>query len=485
VGVTLPGAPGVVAGSNGSIAWGHTNVTGDFLDWIDLVPDPADPNRYLTAAGSEAFGSVTHTIEVAGRAPTTLTRRTTRWGVVTDGDDERPDRVMLWTALDPARHTFGILDLFEADTLERGLDIAARWLGPPQNVVIASADGRIGWTISGAIPVREGFQGDASACSDTLDRAWIGDLAPQDKPRVIDPPAGFLVTANSRTVGGAAGDRIGSNWALGVRSHRIAEVLAAAEATDERAMLDLQLDTDGGWLELYRELALGALGDDPPSDLARAREILEAWNGTADADQPGHALVRWFRARLSSEVVASILQRFEGSRQWHGISWFNLEEAVRRILEERPDHLIPPPHETWRDAHLAALREAVVSMGGPERLDRPWGERNRLDMRHAFTEALGAGPFGVLGRLLDMPNHSQPGATRIVRVAGPGFGASQRLVVSPGREDLGILHMPGGQAGHFLSRHYRLGHEDWAEGRPTPLLPGEPRHRLRLRPQAR
>jgi penicillin amidase len=33
-----------------------------------------------------------------------------------------------------------------------------------------------------------------------------------------------------------------------------------------------------------------------------------------------------------------------------------------------------------------------------------------------------------------------------------------------------------------LSPYFLAGHEDWAEGRPTPLLPGAPRHRLVLRP---
>ena len=46
------------------------------------------------------------------------------------------------------------------------------------------------------------------------------------------------------------------------------------------------------------------------------------------------------------------------------------------------------------------------------------------------------------------------------------------MVVSPGREELGIFHMPCGQSGHPLSPFYRAGHEAWAAGEPTPFLPG-------------
>ncbi|MGA0172186.1 MAG: penicillin acylase family protein, partial [Phycisphaerales bacterium] len=35
-GLSLPGLPGVVIGSNGRVAWGFTNLTGDFEDWIEI-----------------------------------------------------------------------------------------------------------------------------------------------------------------------------------------------------------------------------------------------------------------------------------------------------------------------------------------------------------------------------------------------------------------------------------------------------------------
>ena len=54
--------------------------------------------------------------------------------------------------------------------------------------------------------------------------------------------------------------------------------------------------------------------------------------------------------------------------------------------------------------------------------------------------------------------------------------------VSPGREEEGYLHMPGGQSGHPLSPFYRAGHDDWARGEPTPFLPGPARHTLKLVP---
>ena len=74
---------------------------------------------------------------------------------------------------------------------------------------------------------------------------------------------------------------------------------------------------------------------------------------------------------------------------------------------------------------------------------------------------------------LDLAARQLPGDSMMPRVQSPRFGASERFAVSPGREDEGYFHMPGGQSGHPLSPHYRAGHEAWVNGEPTPFLPGE------------
>jgi penicillin G amidase len=62
-------------------------------------------------------------------------------------------------------------------------------------------------------------------------------------------------------------------------------------------------------------------------------------------------------------------------------------------------------------------------------------------------------------------------------------GASERMIVSPGREEHGIMHMPTGQSGHPLSPFYANSHEAWVKGEATAFLPGQAAHRLTLRPR--
>jgi penicillin amidase len=81
-----------------------------------------------------------------------------------------------------------------------------------------------------------------------------------------------------------------------------------------------------------------------------------------------------------------------------------------------------------------------------------------------------------------MPAQPLAGDTSMPRVQGPSFGASQRMVVSPGQEADGIAHMPGGQSGHPLSPFWGAGHDDWVQGRASPFLPGDARYSMRLEP---
>ena len=66
MGVTLPGVPAVVVGSNTHVAWGFTNSQGDWSDIVLLEIDPSNSNRYRTPEGWRTFDRYDEMIEVAG-----------------------------------------------------------------------------------------------------------------------------------------------------------------------------------------------------------------------------------------------------------------------------------------------------------------------------------------------------------------------------------------------------------------------------------
>jgi penicillin amidase len=206
--------------------------------------------------------------------------------------------------------------------------------------------------------------------------------------------------------------------------------------------------------------------------------VVEAGARRAAIDDAGYRLLRSFRQTVAGRVFAVIVtgcgapqaaQFASKLRQWEGALW--------RLLEERPMHLLDPRYSSWQAFLLAAADTAAAACeDGP--LSRcTWGEANVVRVRHPLSRAI-----PLLAGWLDIPAQPLPGDTHMPRVQAPAMGASQRFAVSPGRESHGYFHMPGGQSGHPMSPFYRAGHRAWADGRPTPFLPGPDRYRLTLNP---
>ncbi len=123
---------------------------------------------------------------------------------------------------------------------------------------------------------------------------------------------------------------------------------------------------------------------------------------------------------------------------------------------------------------------AVKQENGGRPLDQlEWGAVSRVRIAHP----LGASP--ELAALLNMPDEPLPGCGFCVRLAVHAVAASERLVVSPGHEQDGILHMPAGQSGDPRSPHYRDQQRAWVDGRPLPLLAGPAEHTITLVPERR
>lgn len=482
-GFSLPGVPGIVVGSNTNVAWGFTNVEGDFEDWIVVEPDAKNPERYrvpdagdLAPEGgrTEEFGRLIEQIDVARAPAQRFEMRQTRWGPVARTDAQGRPLVTRWIAHDTDRTNMNQFDLFTAKTIEEATDAAASWGGPPQNVMIASKEGRIAWTVSGSVPIRSGFDGTYPVSWAKPGVGWTGWLDAKDKPRVIDPPSGVLFTANNRTLPVERSRTLGRAWASPDRAARISQVLAKREKHDEKSLLAIQLDTARAPMAFYKDLALEACkGTGAPANANEIRAVLESWNNTADADQRAFALLKRFRSQLRTKALAVLTEACKKVDAKFRYSWFNDEEPLRRVLEARPAHFLPPGVKDWDTLIRTALTDAVrdLETTQPKRgLETTWGDLNRAKIEHPLSTALAWLP--AVRALLDFPSEPLPGDGLTVRAQSTEFGASQRLVVSPSHESSAIAQLPGGQSGHFLSPNYRDQFNAWLKGDPAPMLPG-------------
>jgi penicillin amidase len=482
-GVTLPGIPGMVVGSNGHVAWGFTNTGGDWSDLVRIEADPRDPKKYLTPDGPKAFEVFNETITAKGAVARTVAIRWTMWGPIVWKDARGHEYAQRWVAHDAANFAADVTRPERARSVDELLSTIAGLGIPNQNVTMADTSGRIGWTIGGAIPRRIGHSGMTPESWADGTHRWDGYLPAAEFPRIVDPPQGRIWTANSAVVDGAMLATIGEGgFADGIRARLIRDRLLAIDKATPKDMLSIQLEDRALFLERWRQLLLDTIGPSASASQKQFRELVEAkWTGRASPDSVAYRLVKEFRNTFVRRVMTSLTApalavdpTFDYTRL------FRSEGPMWQIVTERPLHLLDPKYKDWNEAILDAVDASIAQLtdGGRTLADRTWGEANTSEIRHPLAAAI---PF--FGRYLNMPGDPLPGDVYTPRASTPRSGPSERMAVSPGRESEGILHVPTGQSGHPLSPNYGDQYRAWLHGEPTPFLPGAAVNTLILEPR--
>jgi len=487
VGLTIPGLVMVACGSNGHVAWGITDTNGDFLDLVELEIDPNDPSRYRTPQGWEPFEVIRETIQVKGGTAVAVEVQQTIWGPVSKRPLLGKSVALHWTALDPEAINLGMIDMDQAQTIEEAVRTLQTFGGPPLNIMIAADSGRIAWTICGKIPIRRGSDG--STCRSWADGSvgWDGYVPVDELPCVIDPPEGVLVTANNRTLGADYRYRVGINYANGYRAYQARSQLWRGDRFTELDLFQLQLDTASAFYEFYRTVALEVLAAWPSGGnhlLSEARACIEAWNGRAEIDSLGLGLLVRFHRALADGIFGSYLQVCKAA-DVDFVYQHYLDTPLRQLLTERAPGTVPEPirYHTWEDFILDRLlktaRRLKAEYPGIDLQHLEWGRLNRVAISHPLSEAV-----PLLGKVLDMPSDPLPGCIFCIRAAQRTNGVAARMVVSPGRHEDGIMHMPCGQSGNPFTQNYRDQQGYWLHGRVLPFLPGPEVLQLVLIPAA-
>ena len=473
-GFTLPGLPVVVVGSNTHVAWGFTNGYVDTADW-----------RIDTACGKASGVCVKpqvhrETIQVASAAPVTLDVEETAWGPVLQRDGDTLYSLR-WNAHLPGALGFGLMHFAHARDLDDAMRLADHAAVPAQNLVVGDASGRIGWRLIGPLAQRApGCAGEQPLPADSPCVAW--SLATDQAPRLLDPANGRLWSANNRTTDGEILARVGNGgYALGARAQQIRNDLLAKPRFAETDLMQVQLDDRAVFLTPWWQLLRDSAARAKSPSLTELSNAAAQWQGRASVDSVSYRIVREWRLAVHARILDGLTAPAQVAMgtKFEMPVFPQLEGVVWPLVTQRPPHLLSKRYASWEALFEDAAREVATPLKAKGPLaQRTWGERNTLAICHPLAKAI---PLSGK-RLLCMPPDQVPGDGGMPRVVGPSFGASERMVVSPGHEAEGLTHMPGGQSGHPLSPFWGAGHEDWVHGRPTPFLPGTTRYTLTFEP---
>ena len=455
-GVSLPGIPGIVVGTNGHIAWGFTNANLDNVDWIEL--DNTTPTNTVTERIPLPDGEHEFTFEVS------------EYGPVRELNGKR--YALNWVAHHPFAANLGIINFGTIKDVQKAITIGKRIAIPTQNLVIVDETGNAAWLPGGAVLDRK----KASFTAIKQQDATMPERATK-LPMLLNPEMGRIWTANARVISAEDFKVWGDGgYALGARGQQIRDRLFEKDTFSETDFYAIQLDNHARFLIPWQHLLYGLLNMQDiefKPDLA----YLNAWKECACEDSVGYTLVKHFRREVIQTLFGGLLSNLDQQGVNSRSLLRGIEPATWQLIHSQPDSWLPADTESFDELLVDAYRRAkhkLLDKYSPVEADMEalaWGKVNALSVEHPF-----ASQIPLIGSMLNMQQVEGFGDTYMPAVQAPSFGASERFFVSPGHLEDAILTLPGGQSGHPLSEFFTAGFNDYATHAATPLLPSEPIH---------
>lgn len=503
VGVSFPGTPAVVLGTNGTIAWGATNADPDVQDLFIEQVDPADPTRYVFGTERRPFTVRTETIEVAGGEPVTFQVRETHHGPILNDAEPRlrdvPPMALAWTAIAaPDRTLEAIVRLNTARSFDEFRTALSVYGAPAQNFVYADAAGHIGYQMPGWVPIRGAPDdlGDRPRPGWDAAHEWVDRIPYDELPRLVDPPTGWIVTANNQIVGPDYPYLVGREPDIGDRAARAIELLeaAAADGVSLDEMAAIQLDDHPRRVDRIIPALLGLRPAPKTADGQLLLERVRSWDGRCQTTSLGcAAYMSWeyhvLRAIFDDDLGDVLAREYVGSP----FSWRALELLLAAPNDPWWDERTTPERERAPEVVAAAFDRAGADLRAVEGQPRrwTWGRLHTVSFR---DDAFGSSGIGPLEWLLNRGPYPAPGAagalnntyTRFSRAYPDpndpsyqpvGFDRifevtnlpSMRLLVDLSRPDATRIVTTTGNGGVPFSRQHGNLIGAWLAGRTVPL----------------
>jgi penicillin amidase len=471
IGAVEPALPGVAAGHNPSIAWGFTIFDVDQQDLYIETLNPVDSRQYHSEHGWTPVLEERETIRVRGGPDVEAVLHFTQHGPIVWEDGKRA-LTLRWAGAEPGSAGYlGALSVDRAGNWQEFERAMPRWKVPPENIVYADRAGNIGEHSTGLVPLRRNFDGLLPVPA-SGQYEWFGFVPSDALPHSYNPTAGFIATANQRTIPDSYPYAVGYDWTPPTRFDRIQEVLEGAKRSGHKLtvadMEALQLDVVSLLARKLQVLIPQAL--QPGSDRAQnAAKLLVNWDCALRADSASAALYEVWTVRLRTAVTRLALPPSSPDLM---PAW-SLYRVVLELSDPRQQLFGAAPVEArnalLRETLQAAYDELTRLQGvDPQRWS--WGALHQAYFRHALNSVPG------IAGLLDRGPVARPGDGDVVQATGyeagsfnQTSGASYREIFDLNDWDNSVAINVPGQSAQPGSKHYDDLLPLWSSGQYFPL----------------
>ena len=449
------------------MAYGLTMFQNDDIDFYTETLDPADTSRYQRPDGWGVFETVDKQIAVKDADPVTFSYRKTDRGPVLNGvlkgltgsDPVSMSWVYTQGTNKVLQALYGISHSKDMLSFEKAVEYIH---APGLNVMYGDAEGNVAWW--GA--ARLNTHSDSLNTKLFLDGATVPAPVQKpfdDNPRTINPPWGYVYSANNQPDSSQFG-RIPGYYLPENRARRIESLLEPRDDWDRDAVMEMITDvTSDVNPEIVSSLTAALPEQNFEAEEQQMLEALNAWDGTADLESKEAVLFhRWvyeflsatFKDELGADGFESLLNThlmkrliFPMSQKAESLWWDDIRTP--EVVEQRGDIVLQS-----FDAAVASIRSDFGGYQG----EWGWKDVHSLEFNHPFgrVESLrsyfNVGPFPVNGTREVINNLSFPyDSTGFYKV---NVGPSTRRVIDFSDIEASMSILPTGQSGNPFSPHY-------------------------------
>jgi len=232
-GVSFPGLPLVINGSNNNFAWG---ITLAYTDAADTYIEKIDPekNSYEYRGEQKPLTVIEETIKIKGQPDHTETIRLTHRGpLVNEVLETGATAISVQDmALKPIQTIEGFRLLNEGRSWNDFVEAMKRFTAPQLNIVYMDREDNIGYWCTGLTPVRSAnHTGMVPVPGWTDQYDWQGYVPFEKMPHAYNPSCGYIITANNKIIKDDYPYFLGNMWMNGYRAKRVEDLLMEKTAS--------------------------------------------------------------------------------------------------------------------------------------------------------------------------------------------------------------------------------------------------------------
>lgn len=494
-GVTIPGVPGIVIGKNEDIAWTMTNVMNDDADFYIEKIDSTGKYYHLNNNWKE-LNVFKDTIKVKDADDYIYEIKETHRGpVISDIHPgtilfsqekiQMPAISMKWLGNEFSDELNAFLNLNKATNIPEVKNAMKDFSLPGQNFVIADNDGNIGYVFGARVPLRKSNNPTLIFDGTTTDNDWLGHVAYDELPFMINPQQNFIATANNKVVKSFK-YHISNLWEPSSRIDRVHVLLNSKDVHSKEDFMEYQMDIRSPYAKQITEYILNAFKGIEIQDinLKKSLELLSEWDFEMSSLSQTPAVYSVFLMNLLKNTYYD-----EMGKELFNQFVFIANVPFRSILQ-----LLDNPNSAWfnnvntreketRDVIIRkSLADALTELErkfGKNIANWQWGNLHKVVFKHSFSgqvsmidKFINIGPYSISGDGTTIFNTEYPFSEPNKEIGlldhepyENVLGPQIRFIHDFSNPDEFYLILTTGQSGNIMSDHYNDMTKPWLDGK--------------------